>query len=219
MSITWQGNPYYTTSVNGGPTNSMGFAVKKMAPPMYDYDDDEDEFSLEKAKAVLRKPPQRGLVPEAATFIDAAQWGGQCALCSRTIAPGEPIWHYKRAGNRTRIYCSHHKVLQSNNTEDDMSKRQDFTFTYTGTEIADALCAKAQALEDSAEAATRLDEATLAVLFPDEVVRDSQRQAALDKVGRLHKQAHDLREEAKPYRKSEEVTFEIDRDDIAHFGL
>ena len=137
-----------------------------------------------------------------------------------------PDWHAQNAsffsmgsfkGNTyTYTYAAPAPAGKDHDTEDDML-RKGFTFPYTGTEIAAALEARAAKLE--AASLIELDEATLNVLFPTEFTRADMVMQCSDRQKRAKASAAELRTEAHPYAKAGSKEFDLDADDVDHFGL
>lgn len=116
-------------------------------------------------------------------------------------------------------------AVQDHDKEHDMAQRQDFTFPYTGAEIADSLERQAAKLDAQQVAEPKVDRATLQLVYPsyddtdlDDLIKtkDATRRQTNAK---LEKEAAALRKEAIPYAKAGKGSFEIDLEDIEHFGL
>jgi hypothetical protein len=175
-----------------------------------------------------------GVVSTNATYYAEAKYGGFCHYCTKEIQPGEPIWHRPRRTSEKRapIWCGKHKDsptatadgTDKNTEQDDMAQRQDFTFPYTGAEIAASLERKAAKLDAQQQTAPRIDRDTAALLgysSDEEYERLVKDKAAIiaTKNERLAKEAAALRKEAIPYAKASKAAFEIDLEDIEFFGL
>lgn len=114
---------------------------------------------------------------------------------------------------------------KDHNPEDDMAQRHDFTFPYTGGEIAASLERKAAALDARQTTVAKPDLATLKLVYPSysdgdiaEVIKTKQRE--IDRVNeKLAAESAALRKEAIPYAKASKQPFEIDLEDIEFFGL
>lgn len=173
------------------------------------------------------------IVPDGAEHFDQCKYGGRCHHCDRRIEPGDSIWWVGRDNthSRSRIWCASHKTkpatvgAEHDEEQDDMAQRQDFTFPYTGQEIADSLERKAAKLDAQQKPEVRLDRNTAALLGYssdreyEELV--SSKQGVIDRENkRLATEAAALRKEAIPYAKAgSKASFDIDLEDIEHFGL
>ena len=113
-------------------------------------------------------------------------------------------------------------ATQSEN-EDDML-RDNFTFPYTGAEIAAGLEAKAAALDAQIKSDVVIDRATATLLgystddAYEELVKDKQ--MSVDRKNtQVRATAAEMRTEARPYAKAADESFDLDLDDVKHFGL
>lgn len=102
--------------------------------------------------------------------------------------------------------------------EHDMAQRQDFTFPYTGTEIADALGRKIQRLTDKVTALHSLDSSALSLLHDVERNTDLSKKVERE-IKSLQDGVERLVKERAPYAKAGKTSFDIDLEDIEHFGL
>jgi hypothetical protein len=97
-------------------------------------------------------------------------------------------------------------------TDDDMLRDQ-FTFPYTGTQIADALDAKA--------AAKKADIAKLESIDLDalKLLSSANAEDVTSRIKTAQRVIDELQTEAAPYRQAAGQTFELDLEDVRHFGL
>ena len=102
--------------------------------------------------------------------------------------------------------------------EHKMAQRNDFTFPYTGTEIAAALAAKAARLLVRSDKLKALDTASLELLQPFEQ-QSNLGQRVEHEVKGLQESISKLHKEAVPYAKAGKKVFEMDLQDIEHFSL
>jgi hypothetical protein len=174
------------------------------------------------------------IVPPNAEYIPECQYGGTCTHCGWIVEAGNPIWWLRdNTALRSFIWCGGHKQnpeakpvegKSKTNKEQNMAQRQDFTFPYTGTEIATALEAKATKLDAQQQPALQLDRATAALFgYTTDADYEALLRSKQDEVDRanekLTKKATALRKEAIPYAKAAKQEFFIDAEDIEHFGL
>lgn len=113
-------------------------------------------------------------------------------------------------------------VTPDNDKEQDVARRQDFTFPYTGSQIAAAIERKCVALEAAITEDPGLDRATLVAVFnePEADVRLARaREAALGTADGQRKRVERLRKEAAPYRQAGAKEFDLDLEDVGHYGL
>lgn len=135
---------------------------------------------------------------------------------------GNNNWIYSYSGNALRINSATtaYKAEPDHKKEqDDMAQRQDFTFPYTGQEIADALSRKIGKLTDTVTSLHSLDETALGILYDYEMNRTAKEQVER-KVKALQTEVEKLVKERAPYAKAgSKQSFDIDLEDIEHFGL
>lgn len=165
-------------------------------------------------------------IPVRATYIAEARYGGTCFYCARDIAIDSPIWWYRDEQQmRSRIWCGSHKtqtataVEEDYEEDDDMAQRMEFRFPYTGTQIAAGLEAQAAAVDAKIGALAALDSATLEAVFPTKAARetflakqDASREGAEAEAARYRK-------EAVPFTQAGSLKFDLDLEDIGHYGL
>lgn len=189
-----------------------------------------DAFDAAKAFTKIASTAPKSVVPSDATYFGQCRYGGNCHTCNRYISVGEPIW-WRRTGSRSRIWCGDHKhapanpaVGEEHDTEDDMAQRFDFKFPYTGGEIAAALEVKASKLDAQQVDNVSIDRDTAKLLGYssdeqyDALVKSKTKE--IEKANeKLAKEAAALRKEAIPYAKAGKQSFDIDAEDIEHFGL
>lgn len=99
-----------------------------------------------------------------------------------------------------------------------MALRHEFTFPYTGDEIAAALTAKITALTDSITALHSLDETALNLLYNVETDTTAKRTAER-RIKELQGKVDKLVAERAPYAKASKQKFDLDLEDVEHFGL
>ena len=102
--------------------------------------------------------------------------------------------------------------------EDNDMLRDQFTFPYTGDEIAAALSAKITALTDSITALHSLDELALSLLYNTET-DTTAKHTAERRIKELQRKVDALVAERAPYAKASKQKFDLDLEDVTHFGL
>lgn len=107
------------------------------------------------------------------------------------------------------------RATADHNKEQDMAQRHDFTFPYTGQEIADALTAQIDAYTAQIDSLETLDISALKLLSNDV----DYSKATEAKTKRLREAMDKLVRERAPYLKAAKQSFDLDLEDIEHFKL
>lgn len=182
------------------------------------------------SNTVFYVPPDAGDIPDRATYIAEARYGGTCYRCGRDIAVNSPIWwHRDEQAMRSRIWCGAHKTSigdlsataegQDSQKDDDMAQRMEFRFPYTGTQIAAGLEAQAAVVDAKISALAALDSTTLEAVFPTKKGRDdflAKQDASREG---MEAEAARYRKEAVPFTQAGSLKFDLDLEDIGHYGL
>lgn len=157
---------------------------------------------------------RRGTWVESTEVIDETppatigmNWYGNSTSYNYAINTNGHTYHYVKASAST-----------AQDKEQEMAQRHDFTFPYTGSQIAAALDSKIAELDSKIDALEALDHEALSALYDLERNDDLSKRTERT-VRDLKRQREKLRLEATPYRQAGGKEFDLDLEDVEHFGL
>jgi len=179
-------------------------SVQGASLPQYNFGAENDELMKK-----FNPPP----FPPANAYVVGAGGGG---------AGGGISWQAGSTHTFSTSFTmdSNAHIARADHThkEQDMALRHEFTFPYTGEQIAAALDAKAAPLQADIETLQALDTSALRLLYSS---RDDKyaSELAATRAKSLTDQVEKLKVEATPFRLAASQTFQLDLEDIAHYGL
>lgn len=144
---------------------------------------------------------------------------GPMTLGMNWINTGKTSYNYAiNTNGHTYHYVKASASTKAQDEEHDMAQRHDFTFPYTGSQIAAALDNKIAALDRKIDALEALDHEALVELY--DVERNDDLGKRTERTIRdLRLRREKLQLESTPYRQAAGKEFDLDLEDVEHFGL